>query len=376
MSSNACPVLPFGVGRASFLVFTGVVGLGLGLARLQKEPPPVGVAAIGAAVAVTAAVFLLRRRRPAPLYAVVACAGITAVGGSRSANPVWFGMLMVVAWCALTGGRRVGLPLWLAALALFTVQWVHFSPDQGWGAWLAGSTVMVLGGLLVRNQLILVAQLRAAQAGLSAQARTEERNRISRDLHDVIAHSLTVSLLHVMSARLAVESDPDDAARSLAEAERLGRESLAEVRQVVGLLRADGGDGLNGTLPQPGMSGVPSLVERFQAAGTDITLTVDGDAGRLPATVGLAVYRILQEALTNVIRHAPGAPTSARLVVSERHATLTVDSLGKPGAGTGHGVPGMRERAESIGGSCSAGPSGAGWLVRASFPLVAPREAS
>ena len=92
--------------------------------------------------------------------------------------------------------------------------------------------LMVLVGLLLRNQFMLVAQLREAQAGLAAKARAEERNRISRDLHDVIAHSLTVSLLHVMSARLAVESDPDDAARSLAEAERLGRESLAEVRQV------------------------------------------------------------------------------------------------------------------------------------------------
>jgi signal transduction histidine kinase len=377
MSVNACPVLPSGMGRASFLVFAGVVGLGLGLGRLQEQPPPVAVAAIGAAVAVAAAVFLLLGWRPTVLYAAVACTGITIVGGSRSANPVWFGILLVVAWCALTAGRRVALPLWLAVLALFTVQWVQFSPDQGWGAWLAGSTVIVLGGLLLRNQLILVAQLRAAQAGLAAKARAEERNRISRDLHDVIAHSLTVSLLHVMSARLAVESDPDDAARSLAEAERLGRESLAEVRQVVGLLRADGGGaGLDRTLPQPGVAGMPSLVERFQAAGADVTLTVDGDAARLPATVGLAVYRILQEALTNVIRHAPGAPTSARLVVSERDATLTVDSLGKPGAGTGHGVPGMRERAESIGGSCSAGPSGAGWLVRASFPLAAPREAS
>jgi signal transduction histidine kinase len=267
--------------------------------------------------------------------------------------------------------------LWIAVSALFTVQWVHFNPDPGWGPWLAGSAVMALGGLLLRNQFMLVAQLRAAQAGLAAKARAEERNRISRDLHDVIAHSLTVSLLHVMSARLAVESDPDDAARSLAEAERLGRESLAEVRQVVGLLRADGGvDALDRTLPQPGASGVPSLVERFQAAGADVTLTVDGDAERLPATVGLAVYRILQEALTNVIRHAPGAPASARLVLSERDATLTVDSLGKPGTGTGHGVPGMRERAESIGGTCTAGPSGAGWLVRASFPLAAPREAS
>jgi signal transduction histidine kinase len=377
MSVSADPVLPFGVGRAGFAVFAVVIGLGLWLGRLQGQPPPVAVPAIGAAAAVAAAIFLLPRRQPALLYAVVACAGITAVGGSRSANPVWFAMLLIVGWCALIGGRRVGLPLWLAVSALFTIQWVHFSPDQGWGAWLAGSILMVLGGLLLRNQLMLVAQLRAAQAGLAAKARAEERNRISRDLHDVIAHSLTVSLLHVMSARLAVESDPDDAARSLAEAERLGRESLAEVRQVVGLLRADGGvSALDRTLPQPGASGVPLLVERFQAAGADVTLTVDGDAGRLPATVGLAVYRILQESLTNVIRHAPGASASARLMVSERDATLTVDSLGKPGTGTGHGLPGMRERAESIGGSCSAGPSGAGWLVRASFPLAAPSKAS
>ena len=379
MSVDACPVPPFGVGRVGLAVFAGVIGLGLWLGRLQKQPPPVAVPVIGAAVAVAvaAAALLLRQRLPTLLYAVAACAGITAVGGSRSANPVWFAMLLIVGWCALIGGRRVGLPLWFAVSALFIVQWAHFSPDQGWGAWLAGSLLMVLGGLLLRNQFMLVAQLRAAQAGLAAQARVEERNRISRDLHDVIAHSLTVSLLHVMSARLAVESDPEDAARSLAEAERLGRESLAEVRQVVGLLRADeGAAGLDRTLPQPGVSGVPSLVDRFQAAGADVTLTVEGDPGRLPATVGLAVYRILQEALTNVIRHAPGAPTSARLVVSDRDATLTVDSLGKPGAGTGHGVPGMRERAESIGGTCSAGPSGAGWLVRASFPLASPGQAS
>ena len=144
-------------------------------------------------------------------------------------------------------------------------------------------------GLLLRNQLILVEQLRAAQAGLAAKARAEERNRISRDLHDVIAHSLTVSLLHVMSARLAVESDPDDAARTLAEAERLGRESLAEVRQVVGLLR----DGRRGS---PGSwTGTLSAAGRVRGAlagravpgrWRDVTLTVDGDTGRLPATVG------------------------------------------------------------------------------------------
>ena len=106
MSVSAGPVLPFGVGRAGFAVFAGVIGLGLWLGRLQEQPPPVAVPAIGAAAAVAAAMFLLQRRQPALLYAAVACAGITAVGGSRSANPVWFGILLVVGWCALTGGRR------------------------------------------------------------------------------------------------------------------------------------------------------------------------------------------------------------------------------------------------------------------------------
>ena len=125
-----------------------------------------------------------------------------------------------------------------------------------------------------------------------------------------------VSLLHVQSARLAVEHDPADAARALAEAERLGRECLAEVRMTVGMLRDDGAaDRRRRRPPLPGAGGLPALVERFRSAGADVTLTVEGDAGALPATTGLAVYRIAQEALTNAAKHAPGAPTAVRLTV-------------------------------------------------------------
>lgn len=376
MSAETIPVLPPRLGRGGFLgalaVFAGVTAVGLGWVWIESDAPPVTVAVVGAVVAVAASVFLLLRHGPTPLFAVAACAGITAVGSGQSANPGWFAILLVITWCTLTSGRRVGLPLWAGAMVLFSVEWAMVQHDGGWAAWLGGSTFVFVSVLLLRNQFDLVAQLRAAQAGLAEKARAEERNRIARDVHDVIAHSLTVSLLHVMSARLAVESDPADAARALAEAERLGRESLAEVRQVVGLLRAGGGaePGSDGAgLPQPGVAGIPGLVERFQAAGADVTLTVDGDTGRLPATVGLAVYRILQEALTNVIRHAPGKPATARLEISPGEAALTVDSAGKPGTGTGHGVAGMRERAESAGGRCTAGPGGSGWLVRAEFPL-------
>lgn len=382
MSTQAGPVLPFAAGRAGFggclAVFAAAIALGAGLGRIQEHPPPVAVVVVAGVAAAAAGVSLIQRRRPLLLYAVAASAGIVVIGDNRSANLIWFAVCLIVGWCALAGGHRAGLPYWIAVMVLFTAEWAWIKPDPGWGAWLAGSTFTFFAGLLLRRQLDLVEQLRAAQTGLAAKARAEERNRISRDLHDVIAHTLTVSLLHVMSARLAVEHDPADAARALAEAERLGRESLAEVRQVVGMLRQD--DDAPGasarTAPQPDVTALPTLVERFQAAGANVVMTIEGDTDRLPATVGLAVYRILQEALTNVIKHAPGAPTTALLSVADREATLAVDSLGAPGTGSGHGVAGMRERAESLGGSCEAGPSGAGWLVRARFPLHAQEATS
>jgi signal transduction histidine kinase len=178
-----------------------------------------------------------------------------------------------------------------------------------------------------------------------------------------------VSLLHVQSARLAVEHDPADAAHALAEAERLGQECLAEVRATVGVLRED--DAAGGNVPLPGADGLAALVEQFRSAGADVTLTVEGDTGRLPATTGLALYRIAQEALTNAAKHAPGSPTDVRLTVSPGEVSLTADSQAVPGSGTGLGVVSMRERAESVGGTCQAGPGGRGWVVRATLPLAA-----
>jgi signal transduction histidine kinase len=307
----------------------------------------------------------------AVVYAAVATGGIAVLGHGMPSNVGWFAACLLGAWCGLIGGRRDGLVYCAAALALFGVEWLWFHPDPGWGAWMAGVTFSVLAALLIRHEIDLVSQLRAARVGLAERATAEERSRIARELHDVIAHTLTVSLLHVTSARLAVEHDPADAARALAEAERLGRESLAEVRSSVGILHQD--EGVARTAPLPGVDGLPALVERFRSAGADVTLTVDGDPGRLPVTTGLAVYRILQEALTNAIKHAPGSPTAARLSVAADAVELAVDSAAEPGTGTGLGVLIMRERAELLGGSCEAGPGGRGWLVRATLPLAASR---
>jgi signal transduction histidine kinase len=349
---------------AGLAVFTAFVAVGL--ARWHSDP---AVAVVAALVAVGASALLVLPRRPLLLWAAVATAGTAVLGHGTSSNVCWFAICLLGVWCVLAGGRRAGLIYLAGTLALFAAEWLWVAPDPGWGAWLAGTTLSVVFALLIRHQVGLVTQLRAAQAGLTERAQAEERNRIARELHDVIAHTLTVSLLHVTSARLAVEHDPADAARSLAEAERLGRETLAEVRMAVGMLCQPDDSGR--TTPLPGVDGLPALVNRFRSAGADVALTVNGDTGRLPATTGLGVYRILQEALTNAAKHAPGAPTTVRLAVAADAVRLAVDSAAEPGSGSGLGLLSMRERAESLGGRCQAGPGGQGWLVQATLPLDA-----
>jgi signal transduction histidine kinase len=372
MSGEPAGLSERGVRWAAIIVFAAVTAVGV--IPLNPSGP---AAVAGAVVAVGAAVPLVLRWRPALLYAAVATAGIAVLGNGRSSDIGWFAVCLLTGWCVLAASRREGLVYWAALMVLFTVEWLGVSSDPGWGAWLAGTTLTAVFSLLIRRDRDLLGQLRQAQAGLAEQARTQERNRIARELHDVIGHTLTVSLLHVQSARLAVQHDPADAERALAEAERLGRECLAEVRTTVGMLREDdtGGPGtgpLPGPLPDAGA--LPALVEQFRSAGADVTLTVEGDVARLPATTGLAAYRIVQEALTNAVRHAPGSPTEIRLAISPGDVTLTADSPVTPGPGAsrgiGLGLVSMRERAESLGGSCEAGPGGQGWLVRATLPLT------
>ena len=357
-------------GRAKWIALATFAAVtGAGVMRLQPSAPAAVAAAV---VAVGAAALLVLRWRPLLLYAAISTAGIAVLADGQSSNVGWIAVCLLTAWCGLVGTRLESLTYWAGTMILFTVEWLWIKLDLGWGAWLAGVTLTVGFSLMVRHEQDLLRQLRQAQAGLAEQAKTQERNRIARELHDVIGHTLVVSLLHVQSARLAVEHDPADAARALAEAERLGRECLAEVRSTIGMLREDdapGGDGGGPIAPLPGIDGLPALVKRFRSAGADVTLTVEGDTGRLPATTGLAVYRIAQEALTNAVKHAPDAPTALRLTVDAATVTLTADSTAEPGTGTGLGLVGMRERAESLGGSCEAGPGGRGWLVRATLPV-------
>jgi signal transduction histidine kinase len=305
--------------------------------------------------------------RAALLLALVSAVGVWLDAGARGNCLAWFGLCVLAFCCVIAAGPRLGALFLLAAVLLLASHMVTRHPDLGWLPWIAGVTVSAVAAALIVRERTLLTQLRTAQDGLAERSRAEERNRIARDLHDVIAHSLTVSLLHVSSARLAVEHEPEEAARALAEAERLGRESLDEVRSIMGMLRTEADRGT--TAPVPGTDGIPALVERFQAAGAPVTLSVDGDLARVPATSGATLYRILQEALTNAARHAPGRPVEVQVTAQGGRVELGVDSAGPPTGGRGMGLITMRERAEAVGGSCQAGPAGSGWQVRASVPI-------
>lgn len=360
--------IPAGWARwAALAVFIALVGI-----AFAPMHPDSGVAAAAAAVAVAAGALLVWGRRPLLLYAAIAAAGVGVLGYGNASQVGWFAVCLVAVWCGFAGQRRDAGAFLGGVLALFIIEWAWLDPDRGWSAWMGGIVLSTACGLLLRQQAVLVARLREAQEGLAERARSEERNRIGRELHDVIAHTLTVSLLHVTSARLAVEHDPADAARALAEAERLSRESLDEVRLAVGMLHSH--DDAGRTAPLPGADGLPALVERFRTAGAAVTLAVDGDTSRMNAATGLTVYRIAQEALTNAVKHAPGAPTTVTLSVGPAEVRLSVDSAAEPGTGSGLGMISMRERAESVGGRCQAGPGGSGWLVDATLPLAVSRR--
>ena len=246
-------------------------------------------------------------------------------------------------------GPKLGSVFLLAAEALLVAHLLTSHSSVGWAPWVAGVAVSAGGAALIARQQQLVTQLRAAQAGLAARSRAEERNRIARDLHDVIAHSLTVSLLHISSARLAVSEDPDDAARALAEAERLGRQSLEEVRSIVGLMRSGDGGERSRLAPAQSLDALDELVERFRKAGANVRLERSGDLPLLPATASTTLYRIAQEAFTNAARHARGSPVSVRVAAAGGRVELTVDTDGIPGNGRGAGLTTMApERREDI----------------------------
>ncbi|MEM9890580.1 MAG: histidine kinase [Actinomycetota bacterium] len=252
--------------------------------------------------------------------------------------------------------------------------------DWAWVNWASAIALSGAFGVSIHRYDQLLLELRATQAELIDQAALIERRRIARDVHDLIGHSLSVVMLHVAGARRLVRSDPDEATRALLQAEDAGRASMAEVRRSVGLMRAD--DELD-SAPLADMGDLVAVVERYRAAGLAVSYEQEGPIDTVTGPIAVACHRIVQEALTNVARHAPGAGADLTVTVDvERNrCRLRVADHGGPRSttdGRGLGLIGMRERAQSIGGTLHAGPSECGWVVEAELPLdvadpVAPR---
>jgi signal transduction histidine kinase len=202
-----------------------------------------------------------------------------------------------------------------------------------------------------------------------------ERARIAREMHDVVAHHMSVLAVRADSARFRFAGLPGDVVTEFAELTGTARSGLAEMRRLLGVLRTEDADGPV-TVPQPHVASVTELVERVRALGTPCGVTLRGELDRVPAGVGLSVYRIVQEALSNAVRHAPGAgiDVDVRVDAGSVHAVVrnAPGGPGEPGTGAGHGLIGMRERAAMLGGTLEAGPTGeGGFEVAAQLPLGA-----
>lgn len=290
-----------------------------------------------------------------------------------------FVLMVVAAETAAIAPKRVSIPLALLAslelvvfAALGQALWGNDSLRVGVPMYALGILLGWLVGVMLQYQRLYLYQERENQNVRAAQAASAERNRIAREVHDVIAHSLTVTLLHVTAARhaLTTDSDVEEAVDALADAERLGRQAMADIRRTVGLL--DNGPAAAG--PEPGADDISALIDDFANAGVTVRRRVTGDPGRISAAVGLALYRICQESLANIAKHAPGAVVEFALEVGARSVVVRVRNPLPPGApvpriGHGTGVAGMRQRAEGLGGRIQIGPESGAWIVRAEFPL-------
>jgi signal transduction histidine kinase len=188
-----------------------------------------------------------------------------------------------------------------------------------------------------------------------------ERARIARELHDVIAHSLSVMVVQAGAAEDLLRRDPARAAQAMAEVQRAGRRALSETGRLLDLIRDDDESGL---APQPGTGDLPRLAEEFRGSGLPVDLDLDGGAGGLSPGVDLSIYRIVEEGLTNALKHAAGARTRVRLRRSGDEITVDITDEGgttsEPWRTGGYGLIGLRERVSVFGGTLDAGPTGSG----------------
>ena len=340
---------------------------------------------------------LLRRRNRAWAATagliLFAAAGLAAVAGSVSPGPVFGGGLLGVLVLGAAAVRTLP-PRAAALIGVAGTAVIATAETAGPGGLFDHRTLWALAGATLWSAALAVGLYLRYLDFLHRQtidaARRQERLELARELHDVVAHHVTGIVVQAQAARFTGGTEPEPLARALGSIETAGGETLAAIRQLVGLLRdPDDADGV-----APGPEPISRLVERFAEHGPAVELILPaalpggpGGPGGPPGSgwppqVASTVYRVVQEALTNVAQHAPGA-RSVTVVVTHEHGHVNVEVTDDGAAavtrhtrsGSGYGLVGMRERVEALGGKVRAGPlPGTGWAVRASLPVAAPDQ--
>ena len=334
--------------------------------------------------------IVVLRRWPLPvLGAVTIAAGtITAWGGAVLPLGILLGVALYFAAVGLPRPKSIALALAVAATLATTVVYAAFALRTAPVAvQVVDNFVPLAGAWFIADS---VTARRRYQTGLAAQAEREraaevreERVRIAREMHDVVAHTLAVMTVQAGVGRRLAGKRPEAASSALESIETIGRTAQDELRVVLGLLR-DGQAGTAPLAPAPRLIDVKDLADTVRAAGIPVELRMEGADRQLSPALELSIYRVLQEALTNVVKHAPGARAAVELTVSPGKVHLDVrDDGGLAGGGapraglsTGHGITGMRERVGAFGGWLAAGPAAnGGFQVTAEVPIAeAPME--
>jgi signal transduction histidine kinase len=348
----------------------------------------VGVACMLAAG--TALVF--RRRWPLPVLATVLAATVIYMVRDYPGGPFYLGVFVAVGTVASELDTRRALPPVAASMAVLALAGllVDTADDPGWAhlLYLTWSIVAFLIGKAIRDRRELLGSLRDRNRQLEETREeealrrvAEERVRIARDLHDIVAHNIAAISLQAASAAYVADIRPDQAREALLTIRQASRQTLDELRSTLDVLRA--GDEAAPLAPTPGLADLPDLLDSVTRSGVPVRIEQRGVRPEVPGAVDCAAYRIVQESLTNVMRHAGTA--TATVIVDHRSDALdllveddgrgsTPAGRGDPGGsnGTGHGIAGMRERASALGGTVEAGPrQGGGYRVRAHLPFEA-----
>jgi signal transduction histidine kinase len=374
-------------------------GLFAELVDAAQPALPRHVVALGYMLALLHTLPLAARRR-FPL-AVLGTSVASALAFAAIGLPPFFlgpAILVPVYTVAAYGDRRASLASLAAVeVALAAVQltrvgvetsaWVQFALIIG-AAWLLGRFVgdrRVYAAKLEQRTAELeqrTAELEQAREELARRAVTEERLRLARELHDVVAHSISVIAVQSGVGAHVANTQPKEAAKALAAIEATSRTALTELRRLLGVLRQDG-EPQGDLAPAPGLDDLDSLLAEVAKAGLAVRLRMEGTPWQLPAGVDLSAYRIMQEALTNVVKHAGPARAQVTIRYGDRDVTVEVTDDGRGAAApagdgrvaTGHGLIGMRERVAAFGGDLEVGPQpGGGFRVAARLPVAADRR--